>query len=123
MKRLHALMAIGAAPLLGAATVGPVASAANSPNLCDTNRVCILDDLNWDKLMGERTGGGGWVNVTSATSHDQMSSWSNKTSSRSAWAYDANGMGTCRNMAPKTNNSWVRGDSDQMDSWKTNGYC
>ena len=122
MKKTMSLLALAGTMMIGGLGAATAAQAA-SPTLCPASKVCLFQNVDYGALLGYRAGGGGLLNVSTA-SNDKTSSWSNKSKSTSAWYFDANGKGTCRTMPAGQNNSWVgTQDNDNLTSWKTNGGC
>ena len=105
------------------AIVAVVGTASAGSNLCNANRVCIYDHVDWVALLGQRAPGNGLVNV-SAGANDRTSSWENKTGTNGRWYQHSNGGGFCRSMLAGRENRYV-GDSvnDQLSSWATNRGC
>lgn len=121
---MHGMRVVIGSLALGAAYVvtGPQGAHAGS-NLCDANRVCIYDRADWVGLLGQRSAGGGLVNVSSGA-NDLTSSWENKTSTNARFYEHADGKGFCVEMTKRLEDNYV-GDAynDKLTSWATNGGC
>lgn len=53
-----------------------------------------------------------------------MDSWENRTSTKSAWYYNADGKGSCVNMNARSEDDNINVfDSDELTSWRTNRGC
>lgn len=121
MKTIRIILS-GAAIAAAGLFIAPQTAVAGS-NLCDANRVCIYDHANWVALLGQRSAGGGLVNVSSSA-NDLTSSWENKTGTGARWYEHANGGGFCRSMPSFSEDNYVGDNSnDKLSSWATNRVC
>lgn len=84
---------------------------------CPNNWLCLFEHADWRGRMLQFQSCCTWQNLTAYGFNDQMSSWRNRRSNDSRWAYDINGGGTKRCMDSKSAVSWVgSADNDQASS-------
>lgn len=113
--------------LIALVLVGTALGAAHTTQAaysdCGGNRVCLWGNNDFRWLIGQRSPGYGWLNL-SGDRDDEMDSWANRTGTTSAAYSNYDGHGECQvlwryssddNVAP-----W---NSDQVSSWRTNGGC
>lgn len=106
-----------------ALSAGGGVNAEAGSNLCPANRACLYADKGWVNLLGYRSGGLGYVNV-SAAADNKMTSYENKTASHARWYHGPNESEKCVSMHSGTEDNEVSwNDNDKLTSWATNGAC
>ena len=118
--RIRMIAAVGAVFFAAASLTAPAQAAFSD---CDADRVCIWGNNDYAWLIGERPGGEGVANI-GGEANNEMDSWGNRTTRRSAGYADRGGVGDCQSFAAGSRDNNVSPvNSDELSSWKTNGGC
>lgn len=94
---------------------------------CPYGWLCLFQDKDWEGRMLQFQDTGSWQNLTDYGFNDAMSSWRNRRSADSKWAWHINGNGTRRCMDSHSATSYVgSGDNDEASSiinYTLDGHC
>jgi Peptidase inhibitor family I36 len=109
----------------GAMGVGVAQATLEGAPTCggSNHHVCLYNDNDYQGEIGDRPNGGGVQNIP-LNYNDTMDSWWNETNYNARWYYDANGQGSCNNLAKSSRDANIGVfPSDELSSWATNGLC
>lgn len=84
---------------------------------CPSGWLCLWQDRDYAGRMLQFRSTGSWQNLTDYGFNDEMSSWRNRRSADSKWAWHIDGGGTIRCMDSFSSTSYVgSGDNDEASS-------
>ncbi|WP_405058474.1 peptidase inhibitor family I36 protein [Kribbella sp. NBC_01505] len=116
---------IAAASLIALTGLTMASHATASLDECDNNNMCMWDNNNFGRLIGERGHGSSTITNLGPSGDNKMDSWANRSAVYGGCMYtNANGGGDKQTMNATSSDDNVSPlNSDEVSSWRTRYGC